>query len=420
MTTGSKTVDGRVNVYLPDWGTAPLGKFRTLSWTGGDAISASTPRASFPRVYKPKGFTRQKRVSRHPLPPQNYSKTVVEQWYTFRPARWSGNSSDSYFAGTPNTPPDLSVTSSLYDVRQEYKLLAKLREKAYGSGFNPAVFVAEGRQALGMISNAAIRIGSAIGRLRARDPHGVLEALGLEPNNRFSKGLRDRSKALSSSWLEVNYGWMPLLKDAEEGAKWLAEALNGGKTPSAGLKARKTWSAEKSTSRAPGIYDGFFTRRVDIFQLQYEIKGVALRNTFAPTIATVASVAWEKLPYSFVADWFVPVGAYIEACRTASDISGTVIRSLKVDKTFLDYKMGPGITPKGSWYGGRDPGYTRMEFSRTVSTEIQVPNPLTTLVDDDLLQFTSWRHAANAVALLTQRNWSALGTAWRNRHSVSV
>jgi hypothetical protein len=195
--------------------------------------------------------------------------------------------------------------------------------------------------------------------------------------------------------------------------------MNGEKLIPGSLRATKTWSAEKSTSLAPSTFDMRFTRRVDVFSLQYVIYGVSARNTFSPSVATVASVAWEKLPYSFVADWFIPIGSYIEACRTAADISGTIVRSLKQDTIYLDYKYGPGILVKGDWSG---PGtsYRRMTFTRSVSSEIRVPHPLSSLAADDLLQYKSWRHAANAVALLTAKNWSFFGKAVAGRKTSTA
>lgn len=403
MTSGSKVADGSVVYYIDGFGPK-AGPYRAWSWTGGDAIQPHTPRSSFPYRTGPKGSAQQKgrRTTQH-LPPQPYSKVVWQQYNTFAPARWVGNYYDSFVQADYAVP--AGISTYFYETAYEYKLLEKLREKVYGTGFNPAVFVAEGGQALSMIANAATRIGSALGRLRARDPHGVLEALGLEPNDRFSRGLRDRTKALSSSWLEVNYGWLPLLNDAEDGAVWLANALHG--TIPGSVRARKTWSHQKSVPPPEGMYEQYHTRRVDIFQLQYVIYGLASQPPYIPSLATVASVAWEKLPYSFVADWFVPIGSYIQACRTASDITGTVVRSLKINSTFLDYMTGPGIILKGGWYAVDAPFRSEMRFNRTVSSEIKVPHPLAYLNDNDgLLQYKSWRHAANAVALLTQRNWT--------------
>lgn len=52
--------------------------------------------------------------------------------------------------------------------------------------------------------------------------------------------------------------------------------------------------------------------------------------------------------------------------------------------------------------------YTRTYCSRTVDTEISVPHPLAYLLKEETYCYSSWRHAANAVALLSQRNWPAL------------
>lgn len=408
MTTGSVTYDHRSPWT---WGgfTANLGPFGTRTWTGGDAITHATPRSRYPTVRGPKGFVSRKSVKtrgRLDLPPQPYSVTYERQFYDAMVARYEGNHYDSVFAPQPVIADDLWVK---YDFRQEYKLLGKLRNRMYGSGFNPAVFLAEAPQAFRMIGDAAVRLGGAIAAIRARDPVLALKALkltgGTARDRKLAKSIKDRTKPIGDVWIEANYGWMPLFSDAEDGAQWLAEVVTG-KSPGK-LSVSRSWEASAVSQQAIPKASARFTTAVHQWQLRFIIYGAKVSNTFVPGWQTLATVAWEKTPWSFAVDWFVPIGSYLESLRTASDISGTVVRSYKRTSTFGTFAAN-GVEFKSPWFLRKGMQYTQVYFSRTVNTEISVPHPLASLLEEKTYSYSSWRHAANAVALLSQRNWPAL------------
>jgi hypothetical protein len=303
----------------------------------------------------------------------------------------------NYYNKSTNWAPGLTAIS--YDATNELKLISKLREKVYGSGFSPAVFLAESRQALGMISNSANRIASGLRRLKAGDGSGVCEALGIEPNKGFIRDVSTLRRSVSSLWLEVQYGWLPLLKDAEESARYLARSMVD-RTP-VPITVRKTWFEEKTGEISEPFGSGF-ARRIDIHELRLTMKAWSAAPVYQPNILTVAEVAWEKLPYSFVFDWFVPVGSLLNALKSQKDLQGVFIRSLKTTSVGLDWRRGPGYIGGYVSHLGLPDRKIWVDFNRTISTELYVPS-FTSLISDDILAYRSWRHAANAVALLTQK-----------------
>lgn len=104
------------------------------------------------------------------------------------------------------------------------------------------------------------------------------------------------------------------------------------------------------------------------------------------------SVAWELTPWSFVVDWFIPIGDWLTARGHAQGLKGTFITS--------DKKTGVANTPTGDFtlnqYTWISPCYRHIVFDRTISFVLGVPMP--TL--KPLAKAASWRHCANAVALL--------------------
>lgn len=424
MTTGNKYHSTPYLVFTPP-GFGPITLYETRSrvWSGQDSIKPTAPRSSFPT--EPRKVRRAKRPRKKRIFPDNpYSLTVThvrEGWWR---AAFPNKTVSGYKA-----PQNITLLKSqVYtDPKQEYKAIEKIQNRFFGSGFAPAVFAAETPQALKMIRDSAIRLGALIHSLRYRDRAGVEDALGTRTGNPrwrydgFFERLADRRRGVSSLFLELQYGWRPILQDAEDGAQYLAQALEGqipGK-----VSVRKVWSQTWVTpSRAYSLY--WECLRVK-FSLQYIIHGQGLSASRLPNLYTAAEVVWEKIPYSFVADWFVPVGSYVSALKTAASLSGCkVVRSLKREYEFDTIRCGAtsGGQPPVSFVNAFGDSFHReIDFSRTVSDGLSVPNPLAHLEGDLSL---SVERTANAVALLTQRNWSGLASLLkplpRDRHGKLI
>lgn len=126
--------------------------------------------------------------------------------------------------------------------------------------------------------------------------------------------LRKGVNFLSSNWLKYRYGIMPLVYSAE------SVLLDMGKVRSKRVTARaeEEMTLEGASSQtATGTYwncqfNHTFKRTVSVRAgLLYEYTGsyneLGLRATDVP------AAAWELIPFSFVADWAVNMGDYIQA-----------------------------------------------------------------------------------------------------------
>lgn len=343
-------------------------------------------------------------------PPTNYSKSTVEsntELYLFRkrsnPSAEMGASISSIYGWTDTHLP--------IDAGQEYKLIAKLRTKAYGSGFHPGIFAAEAPQALRMIGDAAkkLRRGmlhAALGNLR-----GVFRNFG-RPTDVATRTISTASisylegrMTFSRFWLELSYGWKPLLGDLEAATALLAEQLNGGAAAnSRRVCASREFQSEANTSSSNVMY---YRHKVTKTRLRYVITNLtASPVTGLPSVPSVLGVIWEKVPYSFVCDWVVPISDYLAALRTASDLRGTVVRSCKQTTTFSDIAINRGTWDLGPIpLTGSGTSLEIMKFTRSVSDEISPPLPVTENLSIGGV-FSSWQRAANAVALLQNLRFS--------------
>jgi hypothetical protein len=97
-------------------------------------------------------------------------------------------------------------------------------------------------------------------------------------------------------------------------------------------------------------------------------------------------VAWELVPFSFVADWFIPIGQWMEARAKASRLTGTFVTSDKAT-CLIDQLTIAGVSCSG--YGAQ------ISFNRSISSTLDVPMP----TFKPLTKVASWQHCANALAL---------------------
>lgn len=421
MTTGSRVIDRRYIATVPPSGAATIGSYDAWNWNGGDAITAQKPRASYPEGYRrPKHLTKvtekKPRKVLRLLPPKPYHKSYVGTEVSIYRYLEPGNNVVKYGTnihenGVPPLPS--SPDSGIYN-----KLLERVRRKAYGSGFNPAVFTAEGVEASKMIGDGAIRIRKAVQSLVALDARGLYRNLSgvslrqaedalkyyLSTGRRVGRTISGREAlgGFSAVWLELQYGWLPLLSDVEAGARYFGFASTSvDPGPHNRIVVRERYERQYQPTRTFSSGVGFSYETVtDICECQIIIYRPRISSVFLPSLWTVASVAWERLPWSFVFDWFVPVGAYIESMRTADDVKGTVVTSFKVERSKKGVQSAPGYVFLGHVTGTRR--HEIMEFDRQVTQDLVKPKfPVT--VDSLGEAISSWKRALNATALLTQR-----------------
>lgn len=280
-------------------------------------------------------------------------------------------------------------------------LISKLREKTRGSEFNPAVFFAEGYQALGMITDAATRLARAGAKLKKGDLVGARNALiaGKPWSNQPWKPPRQGktltpAEAHANNWLSLQYGWMPLLGDMKSGAELLAHRCSLPYREKVTVKRRlSAWGVgEKPPSDANwGVARSYVQKQLIAYYTMQE-SSVSLSGVLDPEL-----VAWELTPFSFVADWVAPIGDYLANRAFASRLEGLFVTTSTwcMEQQFPSPNGGDyfKMSYAPSSFGRKD--YT---VNRVVTTVLDVPAP----VVKDFGRIASWKHCANAVALLVQ------------------
>lgn len=236
-----------------------------------------------------------------------------------------GQFGDGYGAGYYPWSDNLwSTDTEIGEVRE--RLIGKLIDQIQSHRVNSGEILHTRSQAASMVASSANRIAGSFLALRKGNFAGAARYLtGAEPRSRFAIRT-SRSGRVSSDvggipdqWLALQYGWKPLLQDVYNSCEAVRAAWNdNGELFSAKASARAT-PGKISFLRDRGVAWG---PRFRVTSGSREVSGKAsvtygVDSNFGTSLSQLgitnpASLAWELLPYSFVVDWFLPIGSFLE------------------------------------------------------------------------------------------------------------
>lgn len=147
----------------------------------------------------------------------------------------------------------------------------------------------------------------------------AFKELGLNPRRRRSAG--DVFDVLANGWLEISYGWLPLLSDIWNGVQFVNEGLQlpsnvytvtrrvSGTLPFIQFmdEGPNNWSSFGITSDVRHDVEIKHNLRINNANLAY-LAGIGLDNP--------AYLVWVGTPFSFVVDWMVPIGPWLQSLTT--------------------------------------------------------------------------------------------------------
>lgn len=289
-------------------------------------------------------------------------------------------------------------------VPSNIKAMANLLDKYKRSDFNLAVSVGESRESWHMIADRMFSFASALRRTRRGDLRGALRALGStkRPSRRAQRKLD--SGDISGSFLELQYGWVPLLNDIYNAAELIT-------SPSVSKPTLRSSVHQKGPDRET-VFPGHQKNSTTFENSRnvYHIAKLSNREVSWAVrlgLAQPLSIAWELTTLSFVVDWFAPIGDVIKAYEATYIIPvGTYIKS-DVLRQHCRLHLPAGSRLYGPWdttvRNTCNLAYKRTEMTRTVSSTMPDAvydggGPRQSLIDFDL----SLRQVASAGALLHQ------------------
>jgi len=425
MTSGTKTQDGRYSISISQKTSCfspativsgTVGTYSTKTWSGGDAAKLPNVVGAFIgytylvpvyRFRKGKMYISHYREKRAFIRPRSFRSSMMgDHPYTMTSRR---QNSDVYQRVFPCSPGSRTVENTSegflpaggtqrWNANDDIALMGKLRSRIQGEDFNLAVFLAEGKESLATVMDSAGRIYRSLRALKRGNPVLAFRELveGRPKGRPMPKNLKPVSRELvtqewmSSNWLQLQYGWKPLVQDAYGAAAHLAYMQNRPRT---------------RTYRASRTVQGTVTPYVSAYKPTtaevYTRKSIIAKVTHVNEAALVglqdpASLAWELLPFSFVIDWFAPIGNYLSALNLNRALTGTYVTSTKVYSFYSGLVQGVDVGG-GILSGGKGTMCETVSFTRTVASSLpKVDFP--TLKGYD--KVATWLHASNAIALL--------------------
>jgi hypothetical protein len=132
----------------------------------------------------------------------------------------------------------------------------------------------------------------------------------------FSKR-KPKKLTFAEGWLEYSYGWVPLFNDIYDSYELLKEGLRKEKLIFSSVRLLRDHHSYSITDgdghpqfeRIWGSSQAFYKAKA-----YYSIKEQGLASSLDQMgLINPLEVAWALTPYSFVVDWFLPVGNVLQA-----------------------------------------------------------------------------------------------------------
>lgn len=244
-----------------------------------------------------------------------------------------------------------------FDASVVNKAVLNARSNLKGQKVNFALAFAEAKQTAGLIADTATRLSKAITACKRGNLRQLGAALGItrppsQKAKKLAKAARKDLRAFTSSnpgkgvkdyrpadrsnahnlFLEHQFGWLPLLSDIKGAAEAVAEThldRKDGRTQLAGepyayyvvggsLLGVTYPTVVSNNILIFGTFPGASTfREKKVFRakvrLDCYLDNPALQALAQAGFTNPLSLAWEKVPWSFVADWVLPIGKYFAA-----------------------------------------------------------------------------------------------------------
>jgi hypothetical protein len=266
--------------------------------------------------------------------------------------------------------------------------------------FNAAQAFAERGQTTRMLTKSIARAVAVISALRKGNISGANALISqrvkdFRPPRKRKKIIKAPTHdEFSSLWLEYQYGWKPFLQDIYGAAELLAATVVANPPVRATGKSKLILrDAGLHTTSGLGLDWQWESETSVKVSIDFVMENDAIRALQQTGISNPALLAWELLPYSFVVDWFLPVGQFLENLAAPAGLRfGSGFRTVK--SSFYVHS----IVAKHA-NASLSPGGIAKEGA-SITREKIITFPLPGL--PSFKNPVSLTHAANAVSLVSQ------------------
>jgi len=270
--------------------------------------------------------------------------------------------------------------------------LISARQNLKGMKVNLGVAFGERNQTARLIGDTATRMAKSFSSLKRGRIREAMRHLGISGQKRQPRGANAPQK-----WLELQYGWKPLLSDIY-GA---SSALEGREKSDWRVTAKATRSQLIEEDRwfdptGPGLGRCRASAKCSAFvRIDALPQNEATISLASLGVTNPLSVAWELVPFSFVVDWMIPIGDWLDSLDAMLGYSTAYTSSSLLTKASWKvsggyYRSGPHSYVRNDYSGGK----RIVKLTRSASSGVPLPS-LPQIKDP-----RSLGHMANGLALL--------------------
>nr|APG77177.1 hypothetical protein [Shahe levi-like virus 2] len=229
----------------------------------------------------------------------------------------------------------LSFTDSLNRLIFDTSVLGDIRNRALkkvggSSRVNYTQFLVEIRSTSAMLFSAVLlllRLAKAVKRgdfyniqqIFQQIAETYLKVSASRAKKITKRKLRSFSKDVGSNWLQLQFGWLPLMSDIHE----MFEDIKRNFSRDLKLYVKSSNIVDVSPELVnynqtdPSKYRSVIAkaqcRRYTKVAVRFKVKDPFKQFIASIGLTNPLGVAWELVPYSFVVDWCLPIGSYLEA-----------------------------------------------------------------------------------------------------------
>jgi len=309
----------------------------------------------------------------------------------------------------------------------DYKLLKRLEVKLQGAVYNAAFSIGEGALTVKMLQSTVTKLAKAFLQLRSGNlltAAGILLGGDPLPSRRFhtrhvqewaqrtgkvpafsARYRNTPSEALANNWLELSYGWIPLLSDVQHAAEWLAATSMRPTTNRYSASSAISVNGPLYTSPKPWWGWAKHWRKISHRIICQTGEDFSLSSIEELGLVDPLSLAWELLPFSFVVDWFTPIQDYLQVRHLLSQKLKNQLFVVSTKEVY-GYRgvvngVATGFDASANWQFGSGASLCEdvtTKLTRTVQYGLTAQLP--DLPSGSAFGISSWRHTLSGLALL--------------------
>jgi hypothetical protein len=228
----------------------------------------------------------------------------------------------AYVTGTeivlPKIAPKDELDPSLYNTDLFTKVSVEILAKASSADFDAATNIAEGKETVEMLRTVIPELFKYYRKLRKVWVQIPAELLNpnrarrrwLRARNRAKKLIYENGSAASNYHLLYRYGFLPLAMSVEDAIKALKRTNASYITERTGDSAKLNQLYPPHETALPVYYDVSYSNKTTGV---WKGKGVDMQTKQVSLFLPVT--AYELVPFSFVAEWFLNVGDFLQSLR---------------------------------------------------------------------------------------------------------